>query len=298
MQTSTEIGRVGLWFGGWDTFSASRVRELAAEIEAMGWPIVWIPEAVGRDAMVLSSIILSATTRLKVATGIAQIHARHPMAMKAAQNALNEGYDNRFLLGLGVSHAPMIESMRKVKWEKPYALMKQYLADMQDAMYMGPQPSQQPPTVLAALGPKMLELAATAADGAHPYLQTPEHTAECRRIMGDKPLLAPEQMVILTTDADEARTIARKNLATYMALPNYTNNLARLGYDETETKSAGGPSDRVVDAVVAWGNEDAVVARVKAQHDAGADHVCVQHLGANRGDDPLPALRRLAAALL
>lgn len=295
MQTNVDIGPIGLWSGVFDAHPASRVRELAGEIEAMGWPVVWIPEAMGRDAMVLASIILGATTRLKVATGIAQIHARHPMTTANAQRALAEAYDNRFLLGIGVSHAPMITSMRKLPWEKPYTLMRQYLADMAEAGFASVAPAQKPPTVLAALGPKMLELSATAADGAHPYLQTPEHTEQARAILGATPLLAPEQMVTLTSDAAAAREIGRKNLGTYLRLPNYTNNLKRLGFTDEDL---AGPSDRLVDAIVAWGDEDAIVTRVKAQRDAGADHVCVQHLALDRAGDPLPAWRRLASALL
>ena len=295
MQTTVDIGRVGIWQGVLDQQPSSRVRELAAEIEAMGWPALWLPESTGREAMVSSSVLLGATTRLKVATGIAQIHGRDPVTTASATRTLAEAYDNRFLLGLGVSHQPMIEGVRKQSYVKPYSMMKQYLAAMADAPFTAHGPPQLPPVVIAALGPKMLELSATAAQGAHPYFVPPEHTVTARQILGPTPLLAVEQMVILDTDAGRARELARSNMARYLQMPNYTNNLRRLGYDEHDIISM---SDRLVDAIVAWGDEAAVAARVKAHHDAGADHVCVQHLVAERTTVPLEQWRRLAEVLL
>ena len=294
MQTSVDIGRVGIWQGVLDAQPSSRVRELAAEIEAMGWPALWLPEAMGRDAFVSSSVMLGATTTLKVATGIAQIHARDAMTTANGQRTLAEAYDNRFLLGLGVSHQPMIENARKQSYVKPYSFMKQYLAAMADAPFMAVGPADPPPVVIAALGPKMLELAATV-QGAHPYFVPPEHTEIARTTMGDGPLLAVEQMVILDTNPDTARELARGDMKRYLALPNYANNLRRLGYSEEDL---AGPTDRLVDAIVAWGDEDAIAARVKAHHDAGADHVCVQHLVADRKVPPVDQWRRLAEILL
>ena len=295
MQTSVDIGRYGIWQGVLDQQPSARVRELAAEIEAMGWPTLWLPEATGRDAMVSASVLLGATTHLKVATGIAQIHARDPVTTAAAQRTLAEAFNNRFLLGLGVSHQPLIEGVRKQAYVKPYSLMKQYLAAMAEAPFTAVGPSEAPPTVIAALGPKMLELARSATQGAHPYFVPPEHTAVAREALGPQPLLAVEQMVILDTNAETARTLARGDMQRYLRLPNYTNNLRRLGYTEEDL---AGPSDHLVDAIVAWGDEDAIVARVQAHLDAGADHVCVQHLVADRGVVPLQAWRRLAEILL
>lgn len=295
MQTSVDIGRYGIWQGVLDQQPSARVRELAAEIEAMGWPTLWLPEATGRDAMVSASVLLGATTHLKVATGIAQIHARDPVTTAAAQRTLAEAFDNRFLLGLGVSHQPLIEGVRKQAYVKPYSLMKQYLAAMAEAPFTAVGPNEAPPTVIAALGPKMLELARSATQGAHPYFVPPEHTAVAREALGPQPLLAVEQMVILDTNAETARTLARGDMQLYLRLPNYTNNLRRLGYTEEDL---AGPSDRLVDAIVAWGDEDAIAARVQAHLDAGADHVCVQHLVADRSVVPLQAWRRLAEILL
>ncbi len=295
MQTSVDIGRYGIWQSVLDQQPSARVRELAAEIEAMGWPTLWLPEAAGRDAMVSASVLLGATTHLKVATGIAQIHARDPVTTAAAQRTLAEAFNNRFLLGLGVSHQPLIEGVRKQAYVKPYSLMKQYLAAMAEAPFTAVGPSEAPPTVIAALGPKMLELARRATQGAHPYFVPPEHTAVAREALGPQPLLAVEQMVILDTNAETARTLARGDMQRYLRLPNYTNNLRRLGYTEEDL---AGPSDHLVDAIVAWGDEDAIVARVQAHLDAGADHVCVQHLVADRSVVPLEAWRRLAEILL
>jgi probable F420-dependent oxidoreductase len=295
MQTTVDIGRVGIWQGVLDQQPTTRVRELAAEIEEMGWPSLWLPESTGRDALVSSSVLLGATTRLKVATGIAQIHARHPVTSINAARTLAEASGNRFVLGLGVSHQPMIESVRKQAYVKPYSLMKQYLADMAEAPFTALGPTAEPPVVLAALGPKMLELARDVTQGAHPYFVPPEHTVIAREVLGPKPLLAVEQMVILDTDPATARELARADMARYLRLPNYTNNLLRLGYTEADL---AGPSDRLVDAIVAWGDEDAIKARVQAHLDAGADHVCVQHLVADRTVPPVAQWRRLAEALL
>jgi len=295
MQTTVDIGRVGIWQGVLDQQPSSRVRELAAEIEEMGWPALWLPESTGRDALVSSSVLLGATSRLKVATGIAQIHARHAVTTANAQRTLAEAYDNRFLLGLGVSHQPMIESVRKQAYTKPYSLMKQYLADMAEAPFTALGPATTPPTVIAALGPRMLELARTATQGAHPYFVPPEHTVIAREALGVEPLLAVEQMVILDTDPTSARELARADMARYLRLPNYTNNLLRLGFTADDL---AGPSDRLVDAIVVWGDEATVAARVQAHLDAGADHVCVQHLVADRTVPPVAQWRRLAEALL
>jgi probable F420-dependent oxidoreductase len=294
MQTSVDIGRVGLWQGVLDAQPSSRVRELAAEIEAMGWPALWLPESTGRDALVSSSVLLSATTTMKVATGIAQIHARDPLTMANGQRTLAEAYDNRFLLGLGVSHQPMIENARKQAYVKPYSFMKRYLAAMAEAPFTAHGPAEAPPTIIAALGPKMLELARTI-QGAHPYFVPPEHTVVAREALGPEPLLAVEQMVILDPDPTTARALARRDMARYLALPNYANNLRRMGYSEQDL---AGPSDHLVDAIVAWGDDDAIAARVKAHHDAGADHVCVQHLVADRNLPPVDQWRRLAEILL
>lgn len=288
------VGRYGIWFGRVDALSTPDVREAAQLVESLGFGALWVAEAVGRDPFVSSSIILGATTTLAVATGIANIYARDPMTMVAGQKTLAEAFPDRFLLGLGVSHGHLVAGIRKHDYSKPYSFMADYLARMDASMFMARGPEHDPGRVLAALGPRMLELAATAANGAHPYFTTPEHTLMARDTMGPDALLAPEQMVVLETNATEARRVARAGMKIYLGLPNYWNNLLRLGF--TEDDRTGGGSDRLVDAIVAWDTDDRIAARVAEHHAAGADHVCVQVLHDGNAM-PGAAWTRLAASL-
>jgi probable F420-dependent oxidoreductase len=285
---------VGIWTFHLDMLPWARARDLALEIEAMGYGTVWIPEAVSRDALVSATLLLDATSRLNVATGIVPLYARDAMALNAAWRTLEEAFPERFLLGIGVSHAVAVENLRKTTYAPPLATMRQYLDDMDAALFLGVQPSTTPRRVLAALGPKMLELARERADGAHPYHATPEHTATAREILGSGKILAVEQSVVPHTDAGVARATARAALATYITLPNYLNNWRRLGFGDDDF--ADGGSDRLVDAVFAWGDDDAIRARVHAHLDAGADHVCIQVLPAG-GELPTEHWRRLAGVL-
>jgi probable F420-dependent oxidoreductase len=277
-----DIGRVGLWTFLLDEHPTSRVRELAQEIEDMGWPTLWRPESSGRDALISSSVLLDATSQLIVASGIAQIYARHPVTTAAAQKTLFEAHEGRFLLGLGVAHAPSVEGIRKLDYRTPYSDMVAYLKAMAEAPYTAVEPATKPPTVLAALGPRMLKLSAEAADGAHPYFTPPEHTAMARDILGKGPLLAPEQMVAIDSNLDRARGVARANMARYLRLPNYTNNLLRCGFTQTDIDDM---TDRLVDGIVACGDLDVAVDRVQQHLDAGADHVCIQVLVADNDLD-------------
>jgi len=277
-----DIGRVGLWTFLLDEHPTSRVRELAQEIEEMGWPTWWRLESTGRDVLISSSVLLDATSRLVVASGIAQIYARHPVTTAAAQKTLFEAHEGRFLLGLGVSHAPSVEGIRKLDYRTPYADMVAYLKAMKEAPYTAVEPATKPPTVLAALGPRMLKLSAEAADGAHPYFTPPEHTAMARDILGTGPLLAPEQMVAIDSNLDRARSVARTNMARYLRLPNYANNLLRNGFTQADIDNI---TDRLVDGIVACGDIDVTVERVQQHLDAGADHVCIQVLVADNDLD-------------
>ena len=292
--TVPDLGRVGLWTFFLDLQPADRVRDLVPEIEAMGWGCVWVPEAVNRDAMVNSALLLSASTTLNIGTGIASIWGRDPMTTAASLKSLSEAWPGRFVLGLGVSHQPMVDHIRGQDYTKPFTKMRDYLAAMDAALYMSPAP-ETTHVVLAALGPKMLELSATAADGAHPYFVPVEHTVVAREHLGPDALLAPEQAVVLSTDADEARRVARGHMATYLNLPNYTNNLRRFGWGDEDL--ADGGSDRLVDAIVAWGDEQAVLDRVAAHHERGADHVALQVLPLDGASVPMDDWRRLATAL-
>jgi probable F420-dependent oxidoreductase len=271
-----EIGRLGVWYGQIDALPTGEARRAAQIVEELGFGALWVAEAVGRDPFVSSALLLDATERLVLATGIANIYARDPMTMSAGAKTLVEAHPDRFLLGLGVSHGHLVAGVRKHDWSKPYSHMVEYLDRMDKALFMAVPPPSAPPRVLAALGPKMLALAASRAQGAHPYFTTPEHTAIARSTMGAGPLLAPEQMVVLETDPAEARRIARAGMKIYIGLPNYFNNLMRLGF--TEADREGGGSDRLVDAIVAWGTPAQIAARVAEHHAAGADHVCVQVL--------------------
>ena len=289
------IGRVGIWTFAFDLQPAQRAQAIAAEIEALGYGAIWIPEALGREAFTNSAVLLAGTRRIVVATGIANIWARDAMAMAAAQKTLAEAYPDRFLLGIGVSHAPLV-GMRGHTYAKPLTAMRDYLDAMDSAPFMAVPPSAAPQRVLAALAPRMLKLAAEHANGSHPYFVPPEHTAFARSILGRDRLLAPEQAVVLESDASNARAVARAHMSTYLGLPNYANNLKRLGFTDDDIGSGG--SNRLVDAVVAWGTVDAIVARVRAHHDAGADHVCIQVLDPDPRALPMRQWRELAAALL
>ena len=290
------LGPVGLWTYHLDLLPASGAQEAVAELEELGYGAVWLPEAVNREPFVNASLLLSATTRLVVATGIASVWARDAMTMRAGQLTLAEAFPGRFLLGLGVSHQPMVDHIRGGSYERPLSKMRTYLADMDDALFMAPRPEEEPRRVLAALGPKMLALAGAQALGAHTYFVPVEHTAFAREVLGEGPMLCPEQAAVLSTDPAEARAAARRHMATYLGLPNYTNNLRRLGWGDDDL--ADGGSDALVDAIVAWGDEQAIVDRVRAHHDAGADHVCVQVLGTDATTLPMPQWRTLAPALL
>jgi probable F420-dependent oxidoreductase len=214
------------------------------------------------------------------------------MAMAAGHKTITSAYPDRFLLGIGVSHQPAVEAMRGHEYGKPVATMRAYLEAMDGALYFALPPPTEPVRVLAALGPKMLALAAEKASGAHPYFVPPEHTARAREILGPDRLLAPEQAVVLETDPPRARELARKHMSIYIGLPNYANNLRRLGFTEEDLTPPG--SDRLVDAVVAWGDDGAVVRRVAEHRAAGADHVCLQVIEGDPRQLPLEAWRRLA----
>jgi probable F420-dependent oxidoreductase len=290
-----ELGRVGIWHF-FDAFPAPVATQAAREVEALGFRTLWIPEALGREAFAHAGLLLAATERLVVATGIANVWARDAMAMANAQRTLAEAYPERFLLGMGVSHAPLVSGLRGHDYARPLSYLRRYLDAMDAAPYAAPAPASPPPRVLAALHPRSLALARERAWGSHPYFVPPEHTARARQALGAGRLLAPEQAVVLETDATRARGIARAHMQMYLGLPNYVRNLAALGYGDADV--AGGGSDRLVDAVVAWGPVEAIARRVRAHHDAGADHVSLQVLRESPTDVPREEWKALAAALL
>ena len=268
-----ELGKVGIWFF-LDAMSAPDSAEFARKVEGLGYRVLWIPEAVGRDPFAHSAYLLSRTERLVMATGIANIYARDPMTMAAASRTVAELSGGRFILGIGVSHRPLVENLRGHAYDKPYSYMKEYVAKMKSAVYMAPAPKEPVQTLLAALHPRMLALAAAEAQGTHTYFVPPEHTAKARAAIGPNPWICVAQAVILETDPAKARKAARDYMKTYVPrLPNYTNNLRALGW--TDADFADGCSDRLVDAIVAWGPEDKIRDRIDAHLKAGATHVCI-----------------------
>ena len=268
-----DLTKTGVWFFT-DRLSANDAAQAAQRIEALGYSALWIPETVGRDPFAHAAWLLAQTERLVVATGIANIYHREPGVAMQAQKTLAEQSGNRFLLGLGVSHKPLVEGLRGLDYRAPVPTMRDYLAKMASAPYAGMEPDEAPPTVIAALGPKMLQLAATATAGAHPYFTSPAHTRMARQILGPDKWLCVEQKVVLETDASKARALARATAKTYQALPNYRNNWLRMGLAEADIDGEG--SDAFIDATFAWGNADAIQARIDEHLQAGASHVCIQ----------------------
>jgi probable F420-dependent oxidoreductase len=291
-----DVGSVGIWTGQLDLQPAARSREVASELDELGYGALWVPEAVGREAITHAAVLLSATERMVVATGVANIYNRTPAAAAYGQRLLADDSGGRFLLGLGVSHGPMVEGMLGQSWDKPLTRMREYLDGIDKAFTVSPPPAEDPPRVLAALGPRMLELAAARAWGALTYFVPVEHTPVARDHLGTGPMLMVEQAVVLSTDAEVAREAARKHMRMYLTLPNYVNNLRRLGWGDDDF--ADGGSDALVDALVAWGDAEAIAERVATQRGAGADHVCVQVVGTDVTALPLDAWRELAPALL
>lgn len=268
-----ELGELGVWYFT-DGMSSSDAASAAKRIEDLGYSALWLPETVGRNPFVHASWLLANTTSLVVATGIANIYHREPGVTLAAQLTLAEQSNDRFLLGLGVSHKPLVEGLRGLNYGKPVSTMRNYLQKMKASPYTAPRTTEPPKTVIAALGPKMLELAATEVDGAHPYFTSPSHTKMARDIMGPDAWLCVEQKVIMETDSEKARAAARRAASTYQALPNYRNNWLRMGLNESDIDGSG--SDKFIDTTFAWGDKEAIQERIHEHMQAGANHVCVQ----------------------
>jgi len=281
-----DIGRLGVWWSrSWRADDVTSL-DVAAEVESLGYTALW--SSGGFDPGLSSHFrrLLAATTHAAVASGIVNIWTGSPEEVSAAAAGLDTQFPRRFLLGLGASHAPLVQN-----YVRPYAHMVRYLDALDTA---GPAVAQER-RVLAALGPRMLALARDRAAGAHPYFVPVEHIAGARAVLGDGPLLAPEVTVVLEQDAAKARELARTFTAGYLTLPNYTNNLRSLGFGDEDLAQGG--SNHLVDAVVCWGDLDAVAAHVGAYYAAGADHVCIQVIS-GRESFPLAEYRALAPALL
>jgi probable F420-dependent oxidoreductase len=287
---------VGVWTGALDMVPAGRARDLAAELESLGYGAIWLPEVAGRDPFVHLALLLSATERIVGATGIASIWARDAVTTSCAAKSLTEAFPDRVVIGLGASHESLVGGLRGHEYARPLSAVRAYLDGIEAAPYTAQRPTTPVRYVLAALRRRMVGLARERTAGAHPYFVTPEHTAWAREVLGPAPLLCPEQAVVLETDRDRARTVGRAHTSVYLAQPNYVNNLRELGFTDEDLTPPGG-SDALVDALVAWGDVDAVVGRVRDHLDAGADHVAVQVLPAEKRGVPDEQWRLLAEPL-
>lgn len=288
MTEQPTLAGTGVWAHELRYGDPAESADLAAELEALGFSALWVPD-VGGHLFDSLDVLLEATSSVTIATGILNVWMHTPAETGAWRDGLDDAGRDRLLLGIGISHAMLIDGQPGMSWERPLATMRTYLDGLDEA---GVPDSAR---CLAALGPKMLDLARDRSAGAHPYLVTPEHTAIAREALGEGPLLAVEQGIVLDTDADAARAVARQALSMYALLPNYVNNWKRLGFTDDDVTPL---SDRLVDALVAWGDVDAIVERVQAHRDAGADHVCVQLLSTPGAPVDLDAWRRLAPVLV
>ena len=264
-----ELGRVGIWYPT-DRLDAAGLRALLRTVEGHGYGTLWYPESRGFESIALAGFLLANSERLTIGSSIANIYARDAFTARRALATLNALRGGRFSVGLGVSHIPLVEGLRGHRYDKPVPAMRAYL----EGIRKGGDAALEGPVLLAALGPKMLALAAAQADGAVPYNVTPEHTRQAATVLGPGKVLAVEQKVCVETDRARARTLGRKELARYMALPNYVNSWLRLGF--TETELADGGSDRFIDAMVLSGDAEAVKRGLRAHFEAGATHVCLQ----------------------
>ena len=282
-----QFGRLGVWYST-DKLNGAQLADLARVVEKNGYGTLWYPESRGYESMSLAGYLLSKSSELTVGSSIANIYARDPFTARRAMVSLNDLYGGRFVLGLGVSHIPMVEGLRGHRYDKPLGAMRAYL----DGVHKDLPEGREAPVLVAALGPKMLALSGEKAQGAVPYNVTPQHTKEAAKILGTNKVLAVEQKVTIETDPAKARALGRKELARYMVLPNYRNNWLRLGFAEAEL--AGGGSDRFIDAMVLWGDAATVRKGLRAHFDAGATHVCLQPVHA---DGDFTARDRMLEAL-
>ena len=290
------LGRVGAWTFDLERLGAAAARDYVRELEGLGVQALWVPESLGsKEIFAHAGLLLAASQRLIIASGIANMWARDATAMANGQRTLTEAYPGRFLLGVGVSHAPVVK-MRGASYDKPVESMTRYLEAMDKAPFTGVVPAEPAGRVLAALGPRMLRLAGERSLGAHPYFVPVEHTTLARKELGAGPLLAVEQAAVLSNDPTVARATARKHMKRYLALDNYANNLKRIGWSDADL--AGDGSDALVDAIVVWGDAAAIRTRVETHLANGADHVCIQALRVDLTAHPLAEWRALAPDLL
>jgi probable F420-dependent oxidoreductase len=288
-----ELGRIGIWARELRVGDEGTRREAAAELEGLGYGALWFPGSAGDDSLDCAEVLLGATTAVPVATGITNIWTEPADEVAAQQARIREAHGDRFLLGLGISHRPLVDRVTEQgRYDKPYSAMVAYLDELDAA----PAPVAPSERIIAALGPRMLRLSAQRSRGTHPYLSNPAHTRAAREAVGPDALVAPELGVVLEPDLEAARALARGPIELYLGLPNYANNWLRHGFEQSDI--ADGGSDRLIDGLYALGDEEAIAARVREHLDAGADHVCLQVVHGGGDAPPLDAWRRLAEALL
>jgi probable F420-dependent oxidoreductase len=268
---------LGVWAAP-EGLPAAETQRLATLVEELGYSTLWLNETFGRDPFALAAALGQVTSRLMLATGIANVYHRHAGVMKQGANTIAEQTGGRFVLGLGVSSPQIVQRGRGIAYDKPLTFLREYLEAYDAAIYLSVPPPEPVPVVLAALGPKMLELSSTRA-GALTYNVSPEHTADARPLVGDA-TLSVEQKIILTTDAAQARATGAGVLRFYQRAPGYRNMWKSYGFTDDDIDGA---SDRWVDAIVAWGDESAIRARLDEHYAAGADHVCIQVLHPEKG---------------
>jgi probable F420-dependent oxidoreductase len=288
------LGPVGAWTFAFDSMGAEAIRTAARRIEALGYGALWVPEgSASREVFSHLSLLLGATDRITVASGIANITARHPTSMAQGARTVAGASPGRVVIGIGVGHQ-YSTAQRGIDWTDPVGRMRTYLEEMDATPWYAPPVSA--PRILAALGPKMIDLSDEMALGAHTYFVPVEHTAWARERLGPEPLLAVEMTAVAEAEPTAARAKARAWARHYLELPNYANNWRRMGFAETDVAGAG--TDRLIDAAVAWGDAEATAARVHEHLAAGADHVCVQFVGGTDDDPALGALDALASRLI
>jgi probable F420-dependent oxidoreductase len=265
-----KLGRLGAWYSTDKLTSPAQIREFVGTVERLGYDVLWYPESRGNESFSVAAFMLGATSKLKIGSSIASIYARDAFTSRRGMITLNSLYNNRFILGLGVSHPPMVEGLRGHTYEKPIPAMRKYL----QAITKDQPGSEDWPLCVAALGPLMMKLSGDMTQGAIPYNTNPRHTAEAKQILGPDKWLAIEQKVTLETDPSKARALGRKELARYLTLDNYRNNFLRIGFTERDLE--GGGSDDFIDQMCVWGTADQVKAKLRAHFDAGATHVAIQ----------------------
>lgn len=286
------VGTIGVWSSAFGVVPSSIAKNAAREVEALGYRTIWYQEAFEKESFTLAGLLLSWTDRIAVAQGVANIYARDPVAAANAARTLAEAYPGRFVAGFGPSSRPPVEA-RGHSWCPPIETTRAYLEAIERAPYEGPQPTEAVPRVLGVIGPRMLQVAAESADGILTYFVPVAHTALVRDTIGRQPFLAVEQAVLLESNPQKARAIARLHVGQYLAIDHYRRNLLRMGFTDDDVDGDG--SDRVIDALVAWGTVTSIEERIRGHLEAGADHVCVQPLPG--GEPGLSQLRELAPAV-